>query len=95
MEKQFIKKINDKIKYSSIILMEVLLLKTCKFIHTLNESQKSFIHNEDECLHSANSLFLGLPIQHSFCGLFFGFSLHVYKGISPSQIQTLGSRLKF
>ncbi len=51
MEKQFIKNNNDKIKHSSIILMEVLLLKTCKFIRTLDESQKSFIHNEDECLH--------------------------------------------
>jgi hypothetical protein len=63
MEKQFIKNNNDKIKHSSIILMEVLLLKTCKFIffiHTLNEWKKTCIYNEHECLHSSPCLLLGL-----------------------------------
>jgi hypothetical protein len=90
-----------KIKHSSIILMEVLYIINMQFqpmffIHTLDEWKKSLIHNEDECLHSSPCLFLGLHIWHSFCALFFGFYLHVYKGkgILLFQVLTLGSRLR-
>ncbi len=58
--------------------------------------KKSFIHNEDECLHSFPCLLIGLPIQHSCCHKNFGFYLHVDKenDILSSQVPTIGFKLR-
>jgi hypothetical protein len=44
------------------------------FIHTLDEWKESFIHNEDECLHSSPCLHLSLLVNIHFAIKFLGFT---------------------
>jgi len=52
--------------------------------------KKSFIHNEDECLHSSPMFAFRFTNTNSFCDKILGFYLHVYKqkNILPSQVPT-------